>query len=413
MNFAPSFNRLRAFRLPLVRGLWLLLCAAAVVIFGVGAVEQAASPLPSCIASPDECSTWGIYREDIAQAASLGISPQLLVLLGTAGQWLPRLIWFGMGLLLFWRRSHDRMAWLVSLTLTLFLFEGMYIPGPLSRPAAMLYALAVFLFFLLPFVFPNGRFVPGWMGWVAVPLNLFISLGSLLPRPEEGGTASLLIGVVASLLWVCLAGYAVFYRYRHTSAGLERQQIKWMMTGILGWAIALAPPLIALIYFPALQPSPQRLVFLFGVMLPVYILSYLITALCMGTAIFRYRLWDIDLIIRRTLQYTALTALLALVYFGAVVLLQTIFGAFAGAQSPAVIVLSTLFIAALFTPLRRRVQALIDRRFYRQKYDSQQVLARFAAAARDETNLDNLTLALSGALQETMQPEGIHIWLKR
>ena len=185
------------------------------------------------------------------------------------------------------------------------------------------------------------------------------------------------------------------------------------MAGVLGWSIALAPPILGLVFFPANQPTPQRLLFLLLVNLPVYVGAYLITAICIGMAIFRYRLWDIDLIIRRTLQYSLLTALLATVYFGSIVLLQTIFGSVAGDQSPAVIVLSTLLIAALFTPLRRRVQALIDRRFYRKKYDAQRVLAAFAITARDETDLDSLTAEMQRVMQETMQPVGVNVWLRQ
>jgi hypothetical protein len=135
--------------------------------------------------------------------------------------------------------------------------------------------------------------------------------------------------------------------------------------------------------------------------------------LAVGLAILRYRLYDIDLIIRKTVQYGVVTAVLVLIYFGAIILLQSVVGQALGEQSPLIIVLSTLLIAALFNPLRRRVQTAVDRRFYRQKYDAQQVLAQFAQVARDETEMDVLQAELLRVVQETLQPESVSIWVKR
>jgi len=136
--------------------------------------------------------------------------------------------------------------------------------------------------------------------------------------------------------------------------------------------------------------------------------------LTMAIAIMRYRLWDIDLVVRRTLQYGLLTGLLALTYFTGIVILQNILSPLTGSgNSPIVIVITTLGIAALFNPLRRRVQDFIDRRFYRRKYDAEKALHGFATIARDEVDVDRLSIALLGVIEETTQPEHISLWIKQ
>jgi hypothetical protein len=200
-------------------------------------------------------------------------------------------------------------------------------------------------------------------------------------------------------------------RYRRDSTPLERQQTKWILFGFS--ILILGFPLWLLIFGGYLEVppgEPDLLATLLGWILIQFGLIYLPVSITI--AILRYRLWDIDVIIRRTLVYGGLTITLAVVYFGSVVLLQALFQEFAGDQSTAAIVLSTLLIAALFIPLRRRIQRDIDRRFYRQRYDAQRTLEAFAASLRDQVELEQLTSQLLAVVQETMQPEFTHLWLR-
>jgi hypothetical protein len=195
---------------------------------------------------------------------------------------------------------------------------------------------------------------------------------------------------------------ATAHNLRHIHDPVTRAQIGWVVFGI-STQVAAVPIVFGLqSLLPDLHVTITELPAIFHMLLP----------LCMGIAITRYRLFDIDIIIRRTLQYTLVTGLLALIYFGSVVLLQNLFTAVGGQQSPVIIVISTLIIAALFSPLRYRIQEFIDQRFYRKKYDAERMLQVFAQSVRSETDLDKLTAELVYIAQETMQPMQLSVWIK-
>jgi hypothetical protein len=316
--------------------------------------------------------------------------------------------------LLFWRRSDTWVGLLAAFILFMTGpgFSGMLLTQSLAPP--WIYRVNEFLagivwptFFIFLYLFPNGKFVPSFTRYLVIlPYLVFLFSNILL-----SGSPILSIGSGALMLYAVGGLISQVYRYRRESTLEERQQTKWVV-------FALGIFLVSLISSQAKFPSfPEgTLGHFWNEFLGNGVLSFLIPALIplsIGISILRYRLWDIDVIIRKTLVYGALTATLALVFFGGVALLQQVVGRLTGTEdSPVIIVISTLLIAALFSPLRRRIQDFIDRRFYRQKYNAEQALADFADTARNETDLETLTGKLVEVVQDTMQPESVRLWLK-
>jgi hypothetical protein len=256
--------------------------------------------------------------------------------------------------------------------------------------------------------------VPHWTRYIADLFVFWVTAIFFFPaaNPYNWSFAPLVVYFVSLST---LLSFAQVYRYRRVSTPVQRQQTKWFVSGALATLVVTgvfnvdAPGLL----WPVLkQPGlPHVLYNLLSV--PLFFGAALLPMLTISIAILRHQLWDIDIIIRRTLVYSVLTGLLAMVYFASVVLLQLIVRGLTGQeQSQFVTVLSTLTIAALFTPLRYRVQILIDRRFYRRKYDAESVLTRFGLMVRNETNLATLTERLVAVVEETMQPAQVSLWLE-
>jgi hypothetical protein len=220
--------------------------------------------------------------------------------------------------------------------------------------------------------------------------------------------------VISALLPLCAlaSALALVLRYRR-SGGEEREQIKWIaFAGSFVGLMSLITVFSTLVFAPLFLNSTGTQPLWLGVLQDVELLSFAGIPVAVGFAVLRYRLYDIDLLINRALVYAPLSAMLGLIYVGSVVGMQAVFRAITGQESTLAVVASTLVIAALFNPLRRRVQAFVDRRFYRRKYDARKTLETFSATLRDETDLEALNHELVGVVQETMQPAHISLWLR-
>lgn len=401
--------------LNLARAAWLAMFAAAALALIASTRIAWAEPLPACTPQGATCGPWQVSLEDISLAFQMGWPSFFMHFLYLASSVLSKIFFIAVGLLIFWRRSQNWVALLLSLMLVLYAVEGVYNLGSWMPLVNALYAVANIIFYLLVFIFPTGRIEPRWTRWLIPPLALFGTALQFVPQlgisMSDQLYALALMGVFA--IWFFLGGYSVLYRYRRIYGMIEKQQTKWVMAGILGNFVLVIPFTIVATRYPPSQPSPERLVFVFLVVLPITVIAYLFTPGSIAIAILRYRLYDIDLIIRRTVQYTMLTALLGLVYFGSVTTLQAIFTSLGGPQSTAATVISTLAIAALFGPLRKRLQEVIDRRFYRRKYDTELMIEKFAAASRNNTNLPMIVSELVWIINEAMQPEHVRLWLTK
>jgi hypothetical protein len=327
------------------------------------------------------------------------------------------LVFFGVACVLFWRRSDDWMAMFVSLFLVIigvnFSVQAQAILATNVRTVwywshTVLIGLGWVSLSLLLYLFPDGRFVPRWTRLLAVFVvasNLFLDAS---PVPISTFPPWML-----SAIYLVNGGSGVvaqIYRYARVSGPVQRQQTKWVVFGLTVTTLVLFGRLVPLLIFPSLSASSSPY---FLISTYVYPPGLLLIPLTIGVAILRYRLWDIDTLINKALVYGGLSLLLAAVYLGLIVGLESLFGLVSGqASQPVVIVVSTLIIAALFQPLRHRVQAIIDRRFYRHKYDAARTLAAFSATLQSEVDLSQLSEQLVAVVEETMQPASVSLWLR-
>jgi hypothetical protein len=383
------------------------------------AIPQA-DALLQAICKPGALCINGWTPAEVSQLQQSGLSPGFLAAYQVGWGVGTTLIYTALAALIFWRRSADRMALFCAYMLVLFggttytllLDIGLRTGAPawywLVGGLELLGQVSVPTFFLL---FPSGRFVPRWTQWGVLVFVLYFVWYIFRPTAYLGQLSGVIALVFAALI-LGLVGLQV-YRYRRVSTFRERQQTKWVVFGLAvalgGFAMFL---ILGTLFFPSDPLSSPGA----GPLIPTTLTDglLLLIPISITFAILRSRLYDIDVIINRTLVYGSLTALLALAYFGLVIGLGSLVRLFTGqvSQSPVVIVASTLAIAALFQPLRHRLQKIVDRRFYRSKYDAAKTLEAFSATLRNEVDLNQLREHLLAVVQETMQPAHVSLWLR-
>ncbi len=408
-----SFARLHGRWLLLARGLWIILVVLTLAIFGASLPVYMAQLQTPCAGSA--CGFQQLTPEQAETLKGIGLFPDVYTAYTVTLTLALMMVCVVVSTVISWRRSDDRMALIVALFLvTLGPFAVMFnvsvSPSPWQVPNEFLSFLFQALFMLVFSLFPTGQFVPRWVRWIIIVfLTLqvpFTFFPALAPLQISAVSLGFLVGIggLASLVVVQL------YRYRRVSSPLERQQTKWVVFGfavpITFMVIGIVPYLI----FPQLAVPGSLYLLAYAA---VQAILLLLIPLSFGFAMLRYRLWDIDVLINRTLVYGTLTVILTGIYVGLVIGLQALLGGLLHQTNAIALVVSTLAMVVLIGPLRRRVQAIIDRRFYRRKYDAARTLAAFSATLRNEVDLATLSEHLMAVVEETMQPTQISLWLRK
>ncbi|HEY8325302.1 MAG TPA: hypothetical protein VIG77_12470 [Ktedonobacterales bacterium] len=415
-------TRLRGRGLVIARVGWIALTLLLLTLSAI-ALPRADALLQSVCQPGAPCLSTQLTQADLRLLHHLGLSPSFLAAYQLGWDVGTILTYSALAALIFWRHSQERMALFCAYMLVLSggpIDTGLFDLGlrPLAPawywPVGVLDLLSLgglLTFFLL---FPRGRFVPRWTRW-GVPVVLLVEAHYIfITDPLKAAQSHNPTDFLAfAALALSLVGLQI-YRYRRVSTFRERQQTKWV---VFGFSLAIVGSVVSFtlehVFFP--EQTVQSPVFQTLVAGTVSGGFLLLIPLSIAIAILRAQLWDIDTIINKALVYGLLTALLAALYAGLVIGLEGLAGAITGkvSQQPVVIVASTLAIAALFQPLRSRIQGFIDRRFFRRKFDAAKTLQAFSATLRTETDLSELNEQLMVVVQETMQPAHVSLWLRQ
>jgi uncharacterized membrane protein len=403
---------------------WVLIALLLTGLFWVDVVVDYSELQVPCAGEPGvfaDCNFAAITPAEVAVLTSWGLTMQAYAMTMASGIIFTFLVYLALAGLILWRQGSSWLGLTVSLALVIIPFainSGSRDFGAINPVlfwpglVASILGTAIMLVFL--YLAPNGRFSPRWAYIPLIGTLLLVSVLNLEVNELVSLSAPALSLVSITIISLVLFGGSLqIYRYLRDSNAVERQQTKWIIfaivifvSSIMAWVLVFGGAL-------TIPPGRPRLLANLGGAIFIDFLALPLLPATITIAILRYKLWGIDVIIRKTLVYLLLSGLLALVYFGIVILLQSVFNFASSQQSSVVIVISTLAIAALFSPLRKRIQDFIDRRFYRQKYNAEQALAEFTTVAQAETNLEVLIEKLSSIVLETLQPETIGIWIRQ
>jgi len=402
-------KRLRGRWLLLARVGWIIGVGLDVALFVAGIPAFFAEIATGCMARG--CGGNQVALEALAHLHAMGFSLSVLAWLDMSLNALLVLPFAVVGVILFWRRADDPVALLASFIFLIFPIVLSNVtntlPAPWSLAAQVLNFLGTTGIGLLLLVFPNGRFVPRWTGWLmAVPI---ISLVVQAISPSASflrlyNTATFIVYMVGP------AGVQI-YRYRSVSTPIERQQTKVVVFGV---SVGLIGAMISTILTQGSVPLPFSVDGLWYLLVFVVLwVSPMLFPITFGLAIQRSRLWEIDAIINKAVVYALLTGMLGVLYAGLIVGLENLASAITGQidPNPLVLVISTLAIASVFNPLRHSIQVFIDRRFYRRKYDVAKTLAAFNESLRHEIDLEQLREQLLVVVRETTEPSHASLWL--
>ena len=410
---------------PTLRGRWLLLArvawvALATAVLGLNVVglpysyAKYESVCATAACAHSEGTTTRLTPEGVRALRDFGLSPEFYgAYMGIVVPLVAVLVFATVAGVIIWHKSDDRMALFSAFALLLFggaalnsnVFGAAAAAHPaLSLPVYLLEYMGQVAYTTFFYVFPDGRFVPRWARWLVLVWAVLLVPSVFFPSsPWNLLDGPLFFGLIGG------AVLAQAYRYWRVSTPVHRQQTKWVVFTIAVAGAGLVGTSTLGTAVPAIEQSGPL-----GQMIGTTLSEgfVLLIPLSIGVAMVRSGLYEIDIIINRTLVYGSLTATLVALYFGAIVALQRVFVFLTGQKSTLAVVASTLLIAALFNPLRRRIQWFIDRRFYRRKYDAARTLEAFSAKLRDETDLEALNYELVDVVRETMQPAHISLWLR-